>query len=79
MDRELLLALGANLATIVTPLAALGYWGYRVLRKGLHSDIVTLNKRTDILEERMFYLATGRTLKQAMEDMLKDKDKKKEE
>lgn len=75
----------ANGVTILTPTIALGALGYRSLRKGLHADIGRvetringLEKRMDlmesnhkVLEERMFFLATGKTLAEAMEKTIK--------
>lgn len=66
--------LAANGATILAPAITLGIFGYKNLKKGLSADIHKLAERMDkaednyrILDERIFFLATGRTLEEAME------------
>lgn len=51
-----------NWIVIATTIYAILTWQYRKLREYINN----MQERIDILEERMFWLATGKTLKDAL-------------
>lgn len=67
--------IGVILGFVVSVLTILGFvYGFlRNFKTDINSHIDRLEKRMDILDERMFWLATGKTLKDAI---LEEKIKK---
>lgn len=64
----------ASALTIIGTLFGTIYGFFRNLKLSMKKDFDDLEKRIDILDERMFLLATGKSLAQAiLEEKMKEK------